>query len=143
MREILFRGKRKDNGEWIEGNGIVQGQDGISYARWVDICDDKMRYEVIPESVLRFTGLKDKNGKKIFEGDIIKAITIDTNTEQLAVIGFGKFVDGYGDDEYIGFYIEFDGLKTTITQLLMEEVKGRFEVIGNIYDNPEFLGEEK
>lgn len=131
-REILFRAKRQYNGEWIYGD--LQ-HNGKNIPKWVE------GEEIIPETVGQFTGLTDKNGNKIFEGDIIKSITLDTNTEQLAVVGFGKFIDENNDDEYLGFYIEFDGFKTTITQLEMEEVKDRFEIIGNIHDNPELLGE--
>ena len=138
MIERLFKGKRKDNGEWIEG----------WYAPLV--CNDKTIIpcirnkngtdkEVIPETVGQYTGLTDKNGKRIFEGDIIRAITLDTGTECLAVVCFGNFIDENNGDEYIGFYIEFDGIKTTITQLAMEECKNRIEVIGNIHDNPELL----
>lgn len=136
MREILFRAKRVDNGEWVisdciyQCGGIVKLWDEPSRDGWV---------EVIPETVGQYTGLKDKNGKKIFEGDILKAITVDTNSEQNAVVGFGNFVDENNSDEYLGFYIEFDGVKTTITQLLLKEVKDCFEVIGNVFDNPELL----
>lgn len=141
MREILFRGKRVDNGEWVEGN-----------YEWYHkpekyIISNPYTGEtkgVLPETVGQYTGLTDKNGKKIFEGDIITTTTLDTGDEQKAVVGFGNFIDENNDDEYIGFYIEFDGIKTTITQLAMEEVKDRFEVIGNKWDNPELLkGEEE
>ena len=140
-REILFRGKRVDNGKWIEGFYAKSGD------KIFILVDNDFAFgyvvmkEVITKTVGQFTGLTDKNGKKIFEGDIIKSITLDTNTERLAVVGLGKFIDENNDDEYLGFYIEFDGFRTTITQLEMEEVKDRFEVIGNIHDNPEFLGE--
>ena len=83
--------------------------------------------------------MTDKNGKRIFEGDIIRAITLDTGTECLAVVCFGNFIDENNGDEYIGFFIDFDGVKTTITQLAMEECKNRIEAIGNIHDNPELL----
>lgn len=141
MREILFRGKRVDNGEWVEGN-----------YEWYHkpekyIISNPYTGEtkgVLPETVGQYTGLTDKNGKKIFEGDIITTTTLDTGDEQKAVVGFSNFIDENNDDEYIGFYIEFDGIKTTITQLAMEEVKDRFEVIGNKWDNPELLkGEEE
>lgn len=151
MREILFRGKRKDNGEWIEGYIVKLGKESFSDPERYGICNKAIPIggsavcynlkidEVIPETVGQFTGLTDKNDNKIFEGDIISAITLDTGKEQTAVVCFGNFIDENNGDEYIGFYIEFDGIKTTITQLAMEECKNRIEVIGNIYDNPELL----
>jgi uncharacterized phage protein (TIGR01671 family) len=133
MREILFEAKRKDNGEWIEGWFL-----GAECTTSI-INDNHHIFPVIPETVRRYTGLTDKNGKKIFEGDIIYAKTVDTNTSQIATVGFGNFIDANNDDEYLGFYIEFDSIKTTITQLNLEILKNRFEVIGNIHDNPELL----
>lgn len=143
MREILFRGKTI-LGDWVYGLlGCNYFRPNEKYYHIHNCETDDIQYEVIPETIGQFTGLTDKNGKKIFEGDIISSITLDTNTERLAVIGFGKFIDENNGDEYLGFYIEFDGCKTTITQLEMEEVRDRFEVIGNIYDNKELLGENK
>lgn len=151
MREILFRGKRVDNGEWVYGYYVKPTHHWHEHG----IHDDWIirtafqnggyftvveRYAVVPETVGQFTDLTDKNGKKIFEGDIISATTLDTGEERRAVVCFGNFIDENNDDEYIGFFIEFDGIKTTITQLSMEECKNRIEVIGNIYDNKELIG---
>lgn len=135
MREILFKGKRVDNGEWTEGY-FFKSWNKV-FLLWGMTGDSPNMEEVIPETVGQYTGLTDKNGKKIFEGDIISAVTLDTGKEQRAVIGFGNFIDENNDDEYMGFFIEFDGIKTTITQLSMEECKNRIEVIGNKYDNKE------
>jgi hypothetical protein len=64
MREILFRGKRVDNGEWVDGYYYKLGWQ--SFIRW-----DIHIYEVFPESVGQFTGLLDNNEKKIFQGDVV------------------------------------------------------------------------
>ena len=141
MREILIRGKSKsvNKGEWIDGSFVEDTNLNACYIR-----DKSFVYELVDrETVGQYTGLTDKNCKKIFEGDIIRAVTLDTGTECLAVVCFGNFIDENNGDEYIGFYIEFDGIKTTITQLTMEECKNRIEVIGNIYDNPELLNVSK
>ena len=151
MIELLFRGKRVDNGEWVEGcyyeskiSGcfILSPKIKVRKKDGVIIKDSFEVAEVIPETVGQYTGLTDKNGEKIFEGDIISAITLDMGKEQRAVVCFGNFIDENNGDEYIGFYIEFDGIKTTAAQLAMEECKNRIEIIGNIYDNPELLEEE-
>lgn len=148
MEEILFKGKRIDNGEWVDGNYyeskisgcfILSPKIKVRKKDGVVINDSFEVFEVIPETVGQYTGLTDKNGKKIFEGDIIRAITLDTGSEEIAVVCFGNFIDENNGDGYIGFFIEFDGIKTTITQLTMEECKNRIEVIGNIHDNQELL----
>ena len=142
MRPIIFRAKRKDNGEWVEGDFVSNKYILQGYRVERGFVVPYNAFEVVPETVGQYTGLKDKNGKKIFEGDIIKAITVDTNAEQIAVVKFGHFHDDNGDEDFIGFYIEFNGVTVTICQLLLEEVKERFEVIGNIHDNPELLEEQ-
>ena len=139
MREILFRGKRVDNGEWETGFLVIERYQTSEERFYIT---DKMtghHTPILPKTVGQYTGLTDKNDKSIFEGDIIRAVTLDTGMECLAVVCFGNFIDGNNGDEYIGFYIEFDGIKTTAAQLAMKECKNRIEVIGNIRDNPELM----
>ena len=110
MREILFRAKRIDNGEWIEGD-LVHAPDGRTA---VSTYDDLV--ETVPETVCQYTGLTDKNGRKIFEGDILKIPEKKNNNV--------KF-------EYGQFCV---GINCPIAYIRTE-----CEVIGNIFDNPELL----
>ena len=132
MREILFRGKRSDNGEWVEGVPFFE-ENRCYIIEDLFICDEyactgAVNSMVIPETVGQFTGLTDKNGKKIFEGDIIKSCEY----------GDVYFVEYCADDGYPAFdvvpemNIECNGLSH------LHIVEG-IEVIGNIHDNPELL----
>lgn len=126
MREILFRGKRTDNGEWVEGylyitqNGEYEISNYCKYYDW-----ERYTYIVIPETVGQYTGLLDKNGKKIFEGDIIQSL----ETKETAVVQWfpehSAFMVWCKSSNEVGF--------------LYECTKSNIEVIGNIYDNPELL----
>lgn len=130
MREILFRGKRKCDGEWVEGDLSYHVHDGDVYVFPGNGYDSPDRYEVAPETVCQYTGLTDKNGRKIFEGDIVKHFNYPEDNEKY-MIGcikwnqdFCKFVK---ENKNSGVY------NITINN------KCIYEVIGNIFDNPELL----
>ena len=154
MCKNLFTGKRKDNGEWVEGF-LFQTQEHtyIAYAEQFDddlfLAPETIFIEVIPETVGQCTGLTDKNGKKIFEGNIIQTVQKIKGRKNKQtykfVIKYGKYIPkDYCRTEYsqwqtIGFYA-FDGKRDYQLSCFGDLL----EVIGNIYDNPELLkGEEE
>ena len=120
MREILFRGKRIDDGEWMCGNLTVWSDGSTSIDK--EPTEASPLYAVIPETVGQYTGLTDKNGKKIFEGDIVN-IEYPTTTVINAVITYVG-ASFYGDNDFDLW--ELDGYVS-------------LEIIGNIHDNPELL----
>ena len=143
MREILFRGKRIDNGEWETGS-LVYARMGTSEEQ-ASIADKMTAYHtpVIPETVGQYTGLKDKNGKKIFEGDILHVEKCGETGLRISPVYFGEYIDADSVfDNYccIGFYVKTSDGCCTIGALLSEEFE--CEVIGNIYDNPGLMGGE-
>ncbi|MBO7158109.1 MAG: hypothetical protein J6W31_05855 [Clostridia bacterium] len=126
MREILFRGKRVDNGEWICGN-LTVWSDGSASIDECRSCNSPL-YAVIPETVGQFTELTDKNGERIFDGDIGKGFNMlhpDRNIYQVVYEDNGFY---YCDEDEVAWH--------------PEHIQN-FEVIGNIHENPELLkGEE-
>ena len=152
MREILFRGKRV-NGEWIKGFYIEANHHwhnkGV-HKEWIvknviqngGWCNVGSKYAVIPETVGQYTGLTDKNGVKIFEGDLLKPF--DDAFDYMEVV----YVNGC-------FMIEINALQGMMMEYGWDETAGghgvlecepfpfyseNIEVIGNIYDNKELLG---
>ena len=140
MREILFRGKRKDNGKWVEGYYAMQSnhacfEDELKYTHFIfkDIFLDfnlggLQEFEVIPETVGQYTGLTDKNGKKIFEGDILEF------SDRLVVV-FWRSNLGSWDCEFL----KFTNRENSRDSMLPPNWKYESKVICNIHDNPELL----
>lgn len=151
MREILFRGKRVDNGEWVQGF-LSKSRNIEEKPAELKFCIDWEEKGVMissivdPKTIGQYTGLTDKNGTKIFEGDILRATSEDTKEPVYAVVGYGKFKDPnfLDDDSVIGWYAEFRGVKTTILNGESEgcAISSISEVLSNIHDNPELLKEE-
>lgn len=130
MREILFRGRRLDGGEWVYGYYV--GPAGVTDDH--EICDANditgCRYDVDPSTVGQYTGLIDKNGVKIFEGDIIRGEGSKAKTDNF-VIRWSEPCCGFSAGEE----------KRTWPNLNQATING-YEVIGNINDNPELLEEK-
>lgn len=132
MIETLFRGKRTDTDEWVEGKGVdlnyddsyilEKDNDDTTGSCWVN------EIAVYTETVGQFTGLYDKNGKRIFEGDIVTGLFLFGLTVSAVV----TFQDGaFGLEWYRGGAKTFDAF-TSVCNV-------GYEVIGNIHDDPELL----
>lgn len=126
-REILFRGKRVDNGKWVEGDlnhYVVIGETHI--CRIEDNLSTTI-HKIDQETVCQYTGSTDKNGKKIFEGDILSAHLDDQHPEDIT----------YVQITWNGF--SWCTRESTEDDVMSEYDCNTFEVCGNIYDNPELL----
>lgn len=164
----MCRGKRKDNGEWVEGYLIQGNKTYIATTGAINYMVVSTSYmasielvEVIPETVGQCTGLKDKNGKLVFEGDVLKQKTTKEfakfnsfKWELYGIVTFGSYDYNEGNTGYcsVGWYIAplksiaiypKDYLIGDIQPGLNQEdiLKSIYpmEVIGNIHDNPELL----
>ena len=140
MREILFRGKRTDNGTWAYGYLFCIWE--RTYLCWGTTNDVPNMKEVIPETVGQYTGLTDKNGKKIFEGDIVKCTDTINDFEFNAVVEFGNPNGEYNWGYQLKFISGEDSNFDILCWVDMEETGAYIEIIGNIHDNPELLGKE-
>lgn len=153
-REILFKAKRKDDGEWVGGYyAYCRKRHYILPVLNKAIGFDEREYEwveVDPDTICQYTGLTDKNGKKIWKNDILIG---HGNDKDLSKVSFGKFYVIDAEtlrrvDEVIGWHtevIETDALSKCepfclpmpLTDFYIE--RSEFEVYGNIFDNPELL----
>lgn len=128
MREILFRGKRIDNGEWVEG--FFVSLDGNPFIYQKNVYAFLEPVEVIPAAVGQYTGLTDKNGTKIFEGDLLSEKPPMNN---IAYVGYVKY-----DTQLAAFRIIFEN---SYNVFILGSYSKSYTVIGNIHDNPELLEE--
>jgi uncharacterized phage protein (TIGR01671 family) len=134
MREILFKGKRKDNGEWVEGIPI-KNKLGIfiCYEKNPHYCSQYYYMEiqeiaeVDPDTVCQYTGLTDRNNEKIFENDIVTSAEFCPDNEGYGVIE-------WQDDEAM-FVVDADTCYYDFDHIFGAEL----EVIGNVFDNRELI----
>ena len=121
MREILFRGKTKE-GEWVEG-GVLQFHDYTAICAYNDYHEWHDFIEVVPETVGQYTGLNDKNGTKIFEGDVVRCHCL--NRFLVRKVVFDQYTAEFRMRDIYGCHKIYDPLLC--------------EVLGNVHDNPELF----
>lgn len=140
MREILFKAKRVDNGEWIEGYYTeCRGETfiGIDTSSIFEIfCPPVIRwFKVSSETLCQFTGLYDKNGNKIWENDIVN------HNGEYATVKFGTYCSSFDCESYnLGFYVDFP--EETFYRKELGYWRRKAEIAGNVFDNPELLQEK-
>lgn len=137
MREILFRGKRTDNGEWIYGDlrqdkdletAYIGGWD--YYTADYAIQREPFEYPVYPETVGQYTGLTDKNGTRIFEGDVMEFTAYGEHYKGVVYIYKGNF----------GIFCKPPSAHCEASPFLDDAIeKHNAVVIGNVHDNPDLL----
>lgn len=132
MREILFKAKRLDNGEWVQGWPYMDPMHDHAHITY-HLCGHPVHIAVDPETICQYTGMTDKNGVKIFEGDIAKIPCWISDDKCKAVC---KFIDGSNSVEpVIGFAFSF--FNEMEDSIIRSDEWDEFEVIGNIHDKKE------
>lgn len=136
-RKILFKAKRKDNGEWVEGY-VVLYPSGKAEIHKIskELPDILLKLEVEPETLCQYTGLTDKNGRKIWENDIV-TITLECN-DYLIPSETGIVEYSYGQYE---LKVKAPDGQNAYSDLINKLSEAPFEIekLGNIFDNPELL----
>ena len=129
-REIIFRGKRIDNGEWVEGSLLITKFNTYIIPMYDEFISYQSPISVDSETIGQFTGLPDKNGVKIFEGDILLSESWGANARskrKTHIVEWGKV--GWLASGYNGNMVVKPSL----------DVKSDWQVIGNIHDNKELI----
>ena len=142
MREIIFRGKRVDNGAWVEGfYTMTSFGNGFSPSIIVFNGGSTMPHKVLPETVGQYTGLKDRNGKMIFEGDIVTGyyhnLRVDYSGGGVVEWGYTSDSDGFECGETVGWVLSNgSSLADVVHSTYPREEENSTEIIGNIHENP-------
>ena len=131
----ICKGKRKDNGEWVEGFLYITHNGEYEIGKYDETVNiERITRDVIPETIGQCTGLKDKNGKLIFEGDVVR-------TKHYGKIIGNRNVADYDIFKVVYVYAMFRAENKNRAFNLVDGA--RYEVIGNIHDNPELLEVER
>ena len=146
MREICFRGKRTDNGEWVEGCLIkVDWRNKPTTYSIMPTRPTACNYVVDPETVGQYTGLTDKNGVRIFEGDILRGFEYPFCSNINGEFNYFAEIVWFDDSSAFGIYTfknpksNVRGISEGNTDYLEYFNADKWEVIGNIHDNSEIL----
>lgn len=154
MREILFRGKRVDNGEWVYGF-YNRCEARLTYTEehyknnprsWIQTVENEgfagQLVHVDADTVGQYTGLTDKNGNRVYENDIL----FDDFGESYCIVKFGKYASSSGSERFtanVGFYTAWVGKCQNLLRrdlgYWLKSMNNTTSVVGNIHDNPDML----
>ena len=150
MREILFKAKRIDNGEWVEGSLVYDNETERHYIvterdlYWGMCCRGEFdgNFTAIKnKTICQYTGLTDKNGNKIWENDVCRYVNSDEcgTQEEIFVVKYGRHAEFCKIN--MGFYIDWIKTDYYRCDLVFWTENRNIQVIGNIFDNPELIKE--
>ena len=134
MREILFKAKRIDNGDWVQGYYMPRPNSPGKPRYYIVLVGEAKWYEIDLKTLCQYTGLKDKNGKRIWENDIVSFI--DCSSTESGYVEHNCVGRVAWDCEYACFRVS-GTLSAESWEVLQDCV-----VIGNMFDNPELLGQD-